>query len=74
MQMALAQDKDVVQALTSDATKEALDDGVGAGRSDRRADDPDPARPGHARKCWAELGIIVADQELRLLAVRCGLP
>jgi hypothetical protein len=55
VQVALTEDEDVVQALAPDAAKEALDDGVGTGRSDRRPHDPDPARPGQARECRPEL-------------------
>ncbi len=67
VEMALAQDEDVIQALASDAPKEALHDCIRTRGLNRRTDDPDPACLGHPRKCRPELGVVVSEQERRPL-------
>jgi hypothetical protein len=55
VEMALAQDKDVIQALASNAPKKALNQRIRTRCPNRCAHDPDPARLGYSRECRSEL-------------------
>jgi len=73
VEMALAQDKDMIQALASDAAKKALNQRIRTRCTNRCAHDPDPTRLGYSRECRSELGVVVAEQESRQLVEGSGL-
>jgi hypothetical protein len=58
-----ANDQKVVKALSTDGPDPAFGDGVGVGRSNRRADDPETGRSPDIVERSGELGVSVADQE-----------
>jgi hypothetical protein len=64
----------VIEALSPDAAEEALADGVGPRRSDRRPDHRDPAGCGEAVERGAVLGVVVVDQEARPRPFGCCRP
>src|SRR4051812_17210729 len=61
----LAEDQRVVRALPADAAEEALADGVGPRRPDRRPKYGDAAGGGEAIELGAVLGVVVVDEEAR---------
>jgi len=58
-----AEDQHALEALPADRADEALGEGVGPWRSNRRADDPDPLRSEDLVEPGRELGVAVAHQE-----------
>ena len=63
VEMALAQDEDVIQALAPDAPMKALNQRIRTRCLHGRAYDLDPARLGDPCERRSELGIVVPDQE-----------
>src|SRR5665213_692382 len=63
-QMALAQDDDVIETLTTHATEEALTGGIHIWRAHAGLDDPRPEGLGRAVEVGTELAAPVADDEL----------
>ena len=72
--MALAEDEDVVEALSPDRTEGAFADGVHERGLDGGADHLRVAGLGHRVELRSELGVVVADEEARPLAVGHRLP
>ena len=72
-QVALTQDDDVIETLTTHATEEALTGGIHIWRSHGGLDDPRPEGLGSAVEVGAELAVPVADDETRSLAERRGI-
>jgi len=72
-QMPLAEDEDVVQALTAHAPQEPLAGGIRPRRARGRAQDADAAARGDLRERGPEFAVVVADQVPRALVERRGL-
>jgi len=70
LQMALAEQRDVVQAFSAKRTHKSLDEGVCCGRKDRRADDADTSAVGDVVEGPGELAIVIAEQKPRAVAER----
>src|SRR5450631_2781297 len=69
-QMALAQDDDVIETLTTHAAEEALTRGIHVWRAHSGLDDPRAEGLGSAVEFGSELAVPVADDETRSLAER----
>jgi hypothetical protein len=65
LQVPLAEDQDMIDALAADAPEEALADGVRARRPNRRQDHVDAATGRDPCEGGAVLGVVVVDQEAR---------
>jgi len=68
--MALAEQKDVVQAFSAKGAHKSLDQGVCRGRKDRRADDADTSAVGDVVEGLGELAIVIPEQKPRAVAER----
>jgi len=66
------QDQQVVQACLPDTPQEALADGIGPRRMNRRCEDLDRARFRHTSKTRSKLAIVIANQILGCLSIRGG--
>jgi len=68
------QDEQMVEALTSHTTQEALTDGIGTRGLIRRFENLDATCLGNPREGHAKLAIIITDEILRALAIRGSFP
>ena len=59
-----AEDQHAIEALPADSADEALGEGVGTRRPDRRADDPNALGAEDLVEAGRELGVPVADEEI----------
>jgi hypothetical protein len=64
LKLLLLQDQQLVQAFLSDAPQEALADGIGAFRMNRRFEDLDRARFRHTSKARSKLAVVLTNQVL----------
>src|SRR5450432_3933954 len=69
-QMALAQDDNVIETLTTHAAEEALTGGIHVWRAHCGLDDPRPEGLGSAVEFGAELAVPITDEESRSLPER----
>jgi hypothetical protein len=65
LQMAFAEEEDVVQAFPAQRADETLDIGGGLGCEDWRSHDSDSSATGYVVEGDGELAVVVAEQELR---------
>jgi hypothetical protein len=70
LQVVMTADENVVEAFASNRADEPLDVAVGLGRPDGGADDSDAGAFGYIIEEGAELGIVVAQEELGSFAER----
>ena len=74
VQVAFAEDQDMIKTLAPDAAEQALDKGIGAGCVPRRVEGLDADPGGNGGKAGAKLVIVVADQVFRCGVKRGSLP
>ena len=72
--MPLVQDQDVIQALSSHTSHESFTDGIGSWRVIRRFENLDATCCCHSSETGAKLAIMIANEVLRRVSRRSGLP
>ena len=70
LELPLMKDQQMVQAFLSDASQEALADGIGSWGMNRRFEDLDRARFRHTSKARSKLAVVITNQVLGCEPIR----